>query len=213
VPEPIRVMIVDDHAVLRSGLRLVIEREDGLEVAGEAGTAEDAIRSFERLRPNLVLMDLEMPGIGGLAGVQRLQELHPEVSVLVLSMHGEADDVRRAFEAGAMGYVLKTAADEELIRAIRAVSGGERYLHPSLGAVLAQPPQSRGAVDELSTREREVLRLLALGHTNQEIAQQLYVSVRTVESHRAHIMTKLRAASRAEMVRHAIEGGLLEEQG
>lgn len=213
MPEPIRVMIVDDHAVLRSGLRLVIEREDGLEVAGEAGTAEDAIRSFERLRPSLVLMDLEMPGIGGLAGVQRLQELHPEVSVLVLSMHGEADDVRRAFEAGAMGYVLKTAADEELIRAIRAVSSGERYLHPSLGAVLAQPPQSRGAVDELSTREREVLRLLALGHTNQEIAQQLYVSVRTVESHRAHIMTKLRAASRAEMVRHAIEGGLLEEQG
>ena len=213
MPEPIRVMIVDDHAVLRSGLRLVIEREDGLEVAGEAGTAEDAVRSFERLQPNLVLMDLEMPGIGGLAGVQRLQELHPEVSVLVLSMHGEADDVRRAFEAGAMGYVLKTAADEELIRAIRAVSSGERYLHPSLGAVLAQPPQSRGAVDELSTREREVLRLLALGHTNQEIAQQLYVSVRTVESHRAHIMTKLRAASRAEMVRHAIEGGLLEEQG
>lgn len=205
-------MIVDDHAVLRSGLRLVIEREDGLEVAGEAGTAEDALRSFERLQPDIVLMDLEMPGIGGLAGVQRLQELHPDTAVLVLSMHGEADDVRRAFEAGAKGYVLKTAADEELIRAIRAVSNGERYLHPSLGAVLAQPPQSRGAVDELSTREREVLRLLALGHTNQEIAQQLYVSVRTVESHRAHIMTKLRAASRAEMVRHAIEGGLLEEQ-
>jgi two-component system response regulator NreC len=208
----IRVMIVDDHAVLRSGLRLVIEREEGVEVAGEAGTAEDAIRSFERLKPNLVLMDLEMPGIGGLAGVGRFQELHPDVAVLVLSMHGEADDVRRAFEAGASGYVLKTAADEDLIRAIRAVANGERYLHPSLGAVLAQPPQSRGAVDELSAREREVLRLLALGHTNQEIAQQLYVSVRTVESHRAHIMTKLRAASRAEMVRHAIEGGLLEEQ-
>lgn len=205
-------MIVDDHAVLRSGLRLVIEREDGLGVAGEAGTAEDALRSFERLQPDIVLMDLEMPGIGGLAGVKRLQELHPDTAVLVLSMHGEADDVRRAFEAGARGYVLKTAADEELIRAIRAVSSGERYLHPSLGAVLAQPPQSRGAVDELSSREREVLRLLALGHTNQEIAQQLYVSVRTVESHRAHIMTKLRAASRAEMVRHAIEGGLLEEQ-
>lgn len=208
--ETIRVMIVDDHAVLRSGLRLVIEREEGLEVSGEAGTAEDALRSFERLQPNLVLMDLEMPGMGGLAGVERLQELHPEVAVLVLSMHGEADDVRRAFEAGASGYVLKTAVDEDLIRAIRAVSNGERYLHPSLGAVLAQPSQSRGAVDELSSREREVLRLLALGHTNQEIAQQLYVSVRTVESHRAHIMTKLRAASRAEMVQHAIAGGLLE---
>ena len=208
--ETIRVMIVDDHAVLRSGLRLVIEREDGLEVCGEAGTAEDALRSFERLQPNLVLMDLEMPGMGGLAGVARLHELHPEVAVLVLSMHGEADDVRRAFEAGAHGYVLKTAVDEDLIRAIRAVSSGERYLHPSLGAALAQPAQSRGAVDELSAREREVLRLLALGHTNQEIAQQLYVSVRTVESHRAHIMTKLRAASRAEMVQHAIAGGLLE---
>lgn len=212
MPDPIRVMIVDDHAVLRSGLRLVIDREDGLDVAGEAGTAEDALRSFERLKPDLVLMDLEMPGMGGLAGVERLKEQHPETKVLVLSMHGEADDVRRAFEVGASGYVPKTAADEDLVRAIRAVSAGEQYLHPSLGAVLAQPSQSRGAVDELSGREREVLRLLALGHTNQEIAQQLYVSVRTVESHRAHIMTKLRAASRAEMVRHAIEGGLLEEQ-
>lgn len=206
-----KVMIVDDHAVLRSGLRLVIEREDDLEVAGEAGTAEDAVRSFERLQPDLILMDLEMPGIGGLAGVERLKEQHPDVAILVLSMHGEADDVRRAFEAGASGYVLKTAVDEDLIRAIRAVSTGERYLHPSLGAVLAQPAPSRGAVDELSAREREVLRLLALGHTNQEISQQLYVSVRTVESHRAHIMTKLRAASRAEMVRHAIAGGLLDE--
>jgi len=150
--------------VLRSGLRLVIEREDGLEVAGEAGTAEDAVRTFERLQPNLVLMDLEMPGIGGLAGVERLTELHPNVPVLVLSMHGEADDVRRAFEAGARGYVLKTAVDEELIRAIRVVSSGELYLHPSLGAVLAQPPPPpRGAVDELSPRERDVLRLLALG--------------------------------------------------
>lgn len=210
--ESVRVMIVDDHAVLRSGLRLVIEREEDLEVAGEAGTAEDAVRSFERLTPDLVLMDIEMPGMGGLAGVRRMQELHPEVPVLVLSMHGEADDVRRAFEAGASGYVLKTAADEELIRAIRAVSEGERYLHPSLGAVLAQPPKSRGGVDELSPREREVLRLLALGHTNQEIAQELYVSVRTVESHRAHIMTKLRANSRADMVRHALAGGLLEEE-
>jgi two-component system response regulator NreC len=155
-------MIVDDHAVLRSGLRLVIEREEGLEVAGEAGTAEDAVRTFERLQPNLVLMDLEMPGIGGLAGVERLTELHPNVPVLVLSMHGEADDVRRAFEAGARGYVLKTAVDEELIRAIRVVSSGECYLHPSLGAVLAPPPPP-GAVDELSPRERDVLRLLALG--------------------------------------------------
>ena len=210
--ESVRVMIVDDHAVVRSGLRLVIEREEGLEVAGEAGTAEDAVRSMERVRPTLVLMDLEMPGIGGLEGTRRLHVLHPDIPVVVLSMHGEADDVRRAFEAGASGYVLKTAVDDDLIRALRAVSAGERYLHPSLGAVLAQPPRARGGVDELSPREREVLRLLALGHTNQEIAQDLYVSVRTVESHRAHIMTKLRATTRAEMVRHAIVGGLLDEE-
>lgn len=209
--ENISIMIVDDHAVLRSGLRLMIEQEEGLEVVGEAPTAEDAVRSVERLKPQLILMDIEMPGMGGLAGVERLQEIHPEIPVLVLSMHGEADDVRRAFEAGASGYVLKTAADEELIRAIRAVAAGERYLHPSLGAALARPPQSRGAIDDLSPREREVLRLLALGHTNQEIAHELYVSVRTVESHRAHIMTKLRANSRAEMVQHALAGGLLED--
>jgi two-component system response regulator NreC len=212
VDESVRVMIVDDHAVVRSGLRLVIEREEGLGVAGEAGTAEDAVRSMERVRPTLVLMDLEMPGMGGLEGTRRLRELHPDIPVVVLSMHGEADDVRRAFEAGASGYVLKTAVDDDLIRAIRAVSAGERYLHPSLGAVLAQPPRPRGGVDELSPREREVLRLLALGHTNQEIAQDLYVSVRTVESHRAHIMTKLRATTRSEMVRHAIVGGLLDEE-
>ena len=209
--DPVGVMIVDDHTVLRSGLRLVIEREEGLVVVGEAPTAEDALRAVERAAPDLVLMDIEMPGMGGLAGVARLQELHPEIPVLVLSMHGEVDDVRRAFEAGASGYVLKTAADEDLIRAIRAVSAGERYLHPSLGAALARPPASRGAIDELSPREREVLRLLALGHTNQEIAQELYVSVRTVESHRAHIMSKLRANTRAEMVQQALAGGLLED--
>ena len=210
--ESVRVLIVDDHAVVRSGLRLVIEREEGLEVAGEAGTAEDAVRSMERIRPTLVLMDLEMPGMGGLEGTRRLHDLHPAVPVVVLSMHGEADDVRRAFEAGASGYVLKTAVDDDLIRALRAVSAGERYLHPSLGAVLAQPPRPLRGVDELSPREREVLRLLALGHTNQEIAQDLYVSVRTVESHRSHIMTKLRAMTRTEMVRHAIVGGLLDEE-
>jgi two-component system response regulator NreC len=208
---PIRVMVVDDHAVLRSGLRLVLEREDDIDWVGEAATAEDAIRAVERLNPAIVIMDLEMPGMGGLAGVERLRERRPEVAVLVLSMHDEADQVRRAFEAGAVGYVLKTAADEELVRAIRAVAGGEPYVHPTVGAILARPPASRGAVDELSARELEVLRLLALGYTNQEIAERLVVSVRTVESHRSHVMTKLRADSRAAMVRAALEAGLLEE--
>jgi two-component system response regulator NreC len=211
-PDAVRILIVDDHAVLRSGLRLLLEREHDLHCVGEAASAEEALRAVERLLPSLVLMDLEMPGMGGLAGIARLRERRPELSVLVLSMHAEADDVRRAFEAGAAGYVVKTAADEELVRAIRAVAAGERYLHPALGAVLAAPVAAR-PVDELSAREREVLRMLALGYTNQEIAAALVVSVRTVETHRSHVMIKLRAGSRAEMVRHAIEAGLLDRPG
>lgn len=208
--DTVRVLVVDDHAVLRSGLRLLLEREPGLEFAGDASSAEEALRSLERTQPDIVLLDLQMPGIGGFEGAKRIRDRRPGVRVLVLSMHDEADDVRRAFAAGADGYLVKTAADEELVRAIRAVSDGERYLHPSLGAKLAQPVAPTGPVDELSPREREVLRLLALGYTNQEIAQELVVSVRTVESHRAHVMTKLRAESRAAMVKHALDAGLLD---
>ncbi len=208
--DTVRVLVVDDHAVLRSGLRLLLEREPGLEFAGEAASAEEALRSLERTQPDIVLLDLQMPGMGGLEGAKRIRDRRPGVRVLVLSMHDEADDVRRAFASGADGYLVKTAADEELVRALRAVSEGERYLHPSLGAKLAQPIAPTGPVDELSPREREVLRLLALGYTNQEIAQELVVSVRTVESHRAHVMTKLRAESRAAMVKHALDAGLLD---
>ncbi len=211
-PDPVRVLVVDDHAVLRSGLKLLLDKEDDLLFAGEASNAEEALRSLERTQPDVVLLDLQMPGIGGFEGAKRIRERRPGVRVLVLSMHDEADDVRRAFAAGADGYLVKTAADEELVRALRAVSQGERYLHPSLGAKLAQPMAATGPVDELSPREREVLRLLALGYTNQEIAQELVVSVRTVESHRAHVMTKLRADSRAAMVRHALDAGLLDQR-
>ncbi len=208
----VRILVTDDHAVLRSGLRLLLEREDDLHVVDEATTAEQAIARTAEGDVDLVLLDIEMPGLGGLAGTASLRAAHPDLGILVLSMHGEADDVRRAFAAGASGYLLKTAADEQLVQAVRAVAAGERYLHPSLGAVLAQPPQPGGPVDELSPREREVLRLLALGYTNQEIAQMLVVSVRTVESHRAHVMSKLRAGSRAAMVRHALAAGLLDDE-
>lgn len=206
----VRILVTDDHAVLRSGLRLLLDREPDLQVVDDATTAEEAIARTGDGDVDLVLMDLEMPGMGGFAGTEALRAAHPGLAILVLSMHGEADDVRRAFAAGASGYVLKTAADEQLVQAVRAVAAGERYLHPSLGAVLAQPAPPRGPVDELSPREREVLRLLALGYTNQEIAEQLVVSVRTVESHRAHVMIKLRADSRAAMVRHALAAGLLD---
>jgi two-component system response regulator NreC len=205
-------MLVDDHAVLRSGVRLLLDREEGLEPVGEADSAEAALRALPRLEPDVVVIDIEMPGIGGLEGTTRIKERSPGIRVLVLSMHDQAGDVRRAFDAGADGYLLKAAADEDLIRAIRAVAGGERYVHPSLGAALAAPPERDGPLDELTAREREVLRLLALGHTNQEIAERLVVSVRTVESHRAHVMTKLRVTTRAGLVRAALDAGLLDSE-
>jgi len=211
VSDPVRILLVDDHAVLRAGLRLLLEREEGLEPVGEAGTAEDAIRSLPRLQPDVVVIDIEMPGMGGIEGATRILERSPASRILVLSMHDQARDVRRAFDAGAHGYLLKSAADEDLVRAVRAVAAGERYVHPSLGAVLAAPPAD-GPLDELSVREKKVLRLLALGHTNQEIAESLVVSVRTVESHRAHVMTKLRVTTRAEMVRVALDAGLLADE-
>ena len=170
------------------------------------------MRSLPRLQPDVVVIDVEMPGIGGIDGAERIRERAPDVRILVLSMHDRPQDVRRAFDAGADGYLPKAAADEDLVRAIRAVAAGERYVHPSLGAALAAPP-SAGPIEELSEREREVLRLLALGHTNQEIAEQLIVSVRTVESHRAHVMTKLRVTTRAGLVRAALDAGLMAEDG
>jgi two-component system, NarL family, response regulator NreC len=211
VSGPVRILLVDDHAVLRSGLRLLLEREEGLEPVGEAGTAEEALRVLPRLAPDVVVIDVEMPGIGGIEGVTRIVDRAPGVRLLVLSMHDQARDVRRAFDAGAHGYLPKAAADEDFVRAIRAVSAGERYVHPSLGAALAAPAAASGPLDELTAREREVLRLLAFGHTNQEIADRLVVSVRTIESHRAHVMAKLRVTTRAGLVRAALQAGLLDE--
>ena len=207
---PVRILLVDDHAVLRAGLRLLLEREEGLEPVGEAGTAEEALRALPRLDPDVVVLDIEMPGMGGIQGAARIRERAPAARILVLSMHDQARDVRTAFEAGADGYLLKSAADEDLVRAIRAVASGECYVHPALGAALAAPPRE-GLLDRLTAREREVLRLLALGHTNQEIAERLVVSVRTVESYRAHVMVKLRVSTRAGLVRAALDGGLMEE--
>lgn len=208
--DSIRVMVIDDHGVLRAGLRALLEHEDGIDWVGDAALPEDALPALERLAPDIVVMDLEMPGMGGLDGTRRVLARRPETSVVVLSMHDGIEEVRSAFEAGASGYVVKTAADEELVRAIRQVAEGGRYLEPALGARLTKPAPDQ-PIDELSPREREVLRLLALGYTNQEIAERLIVSVRTVESHRAHVLTKLGAGTRAEMVQHALRAGLLEE--
>jgi two-component system, NarL family, response regulator NreC len=211
---PTRVLIVDDHAVVRSGLRLVLEAEDDVEPVGEAGTAREAVFQNRALKPDVILLDVVMPDQSGLDVIPTLLHERPEAKVLVLSMQDDPQYVRQAFAAGASGYVLKEAADTEVVAAVREVANGGRYVHPELGARLVAAETEaakRAEEDPLSDREREVLRLLALGHTNQEIAKQLYISVRTAETHRAHIMQKLRLTSRAELVRHALAQGLLEE--
>jgi two-component system response regulator NreC len=209
----IRAVVVDDHAVGRAGIKRLLEREDDIDVVGEAGNARDAVFNARALKPDVILLDVVMPGQSGIEILPSLLKESPETRVLVLSMQDDPSYVREAFAAGAAGYVLKEAADEEVVAAVREVANGGSYVHPALGArmVAAEAEARRAAeADPLSDREREVLRLLALGHTNQEIAKMLYISVRTAETHRAHIMQKLRLTTRAELVRYALAQGLLE---
>jgi two-component system response regulator NreC len=210
--EAITVVLADDHAVVRSGLRLLLERTGDLEVVSEAGTAEDALRTVLGHKPAVLVLDLNMPGeLSSLDAIPRVADASPSTRVVVLTMQEDPEFARRALRAGASGYVLKEAADAELVEAIRRAAAGETYLTPSLGAALAAAPAApSGPPDDLSEREVEVLRLIALGHTNAEIAGQLYLSVRTVESHRAHIQQKLRLSTRAELVRYALDRGLME---
>jgi two-component system, NarL family, response regulator NreC len=211
----IRVLVVDDHAIVRTGLRRVLDAEPDIETVGEAPSAERAVFEAMEHKPDVVLMDVVMPGKSGIEGLPALLQAVPDAKVLILSMQDDPRYVREAFDAGASGYVLKEAADTEVVSAVRAVAGGDRYVHPILGARLvaaAADERKRAEADPLSDREREVLRLLALGHTNQEIAKMLYISVRTAETHRAHIMQKLRLTSRAELVRHALSEGLLDDR-
>jgi len=210
----IRVLIVDDHAVLRSGLHLLLDAQSDIEVVGEAGDVKEAVFETRDKQPDVVLMDVVMPGQTGIEGVPLVLKEAPEARVLVLSMQDDPRYVREAFAAGAVGYILKEAVDAEVVGAIQRVAAGDHYVHPALGARLVAAEaeaKAREEADPLSDREREVMRLLALGHTNQEIAKMLYISVRTAETHRAHIMQKLRLGSRAELVRYAIDQGLLDE--
>ena len=212
----IHVLIVDDHKLVRSGLRLLLEAEPDVSVDDEAGDAEQAIRLARLHKPDVVLLDVVMPGRSGLDAAPEILEAAPKAKILVLSMQDDPSYVREAFAVGATGYLLKEAADAELVQAVHEVAGGGRYVHPVLGARLAAAEaeaKARAEADPLSEREREVLRLLALGHTNQEIAQLLFISVRTAETHRAHVMQKLRLSTRADLVRHALHHGLLEPDG
>jgi two-component system response regulator NreC len=210
--KPITLVLADDHAVVRSGLRLLLECEPGVEVVAEAATADDALRYVRAHRPSVLVLDLRMPGgRPSLDVVPEIRQASPRTGIVVLTMQEDPSFARRALRAGALAYVLKEAADEELLEAVRLAAVGESYLNPRLGARLAAtPPETAGPPDDLTEREVEVLRLIALGHTNTEIARRLFLSVRTIESHRAHIQHKIRGTSRAELVRYALAHGFVQ---
>ena len=205
--EPIRLVIADDHAVVRTGLKLVLEAEEGFEVVAEAGDVDAAKRMVAARRPDVLVLDLNMPGTPSLPAIP---ELAQQTAVVVLTMQSDPAFARQALQSGALGYVLKEAADAELVSAVRAAADGRTYLNPELGARMALAPAApAGPPDDLTGRELEILRLIALGHTNAEIGGRLFLSVRTFESHRAHIQQKTRRGTRAELVRYALDHGLL----
>lgn len=210
-PEEIRLVLADDHAVVRAGLRALLDGEEHLTVVSEAGDVDSAVRAVLGHKPDVLVLDLNMPGAStSLEAMPRFAEASPQTKVVVLTMQEDPQFARVALRMGALGYVLKEAADSELVEAIRRAATGQTYLNPRLGAALAAaPPAPAGPPGDLSEREAEVLRLIALGHTNAEIGGQLFLSVRTVESHRAHIQQKLRVSSRSELVRYALAHGML----
>jgi len=213
--QAITVALCDDHGVVRSGLRRLLDDEADIRVVGEAGSAEQAAAVAAAERPNVFVMDLGLPGTSGFEATRMVVEASPATRVLVLTAHDDIAYLRKAFQVGAKGYLVKDVADLELVLAIRQVAAGEEFVDPSLGAALLAPdapgPRPGGPGGELSERELEVLRLVGLGYTNAEIAEALYVSVRTVETHRAHLQHKLGLKTRADLVRYARDVGLLED--
>ena len=206
------VLIVDDHAVVRAGLRLLVDNAEGLQTVGEAGTAAEAIEQAKALEPDVTLLDVVMPDVDGIEALPAMLAAHPDGRVLILSMEDNPGYVRKALNAGASGYVLKEAVDTEVVRAIHEVAAGRRYLQPELALRLVdsdETAQEKRPKGPLSQREREVLRLIALGHTNPEIAERLFISVRTAETHRANIMQKLQVRTRADIVSYAMTEGIL----
>jgi two-component system response regulator NreC len=206
--EGVSIVLADDHTVVRRALRVLLEEEPGFEVVAEAEDAEGAIRYLRGHKPDVLILDLNMPGRPSLEAIGEMREASPQTRIVVLTMQKEPAFARQALQQGVLGYVLKEAADDELVQAVRSAAAGETYLQPALGAKLAAEPESDAG--DLSERETDVLRLIALGHTNAEIAEKLYISVRTVETHRAHIQQKLGVSSRAELVQSALSRGLVE---
>ena len=226
--ERIRVLIADDHALLRAGLRMLLEAQADMSVAGEADSAEQAVALDAELRPDVVLMDLTLPAragsansvLAGLEAVRRIAAGRPEARVVALTMHDDEGYLRAVLEAGGAGYVLKRAADTELLSAIRAVWRGGTYLHPEHARLLlgrapaaqAGRPDDAGSYEQLSPSEQQVLRLIAQGHTNRQVGDMLGLSVKTVETYKARLMVKLGLAGRAALVRYALQRGLLDKQ-
>jgi NarL family two-component system response regulator LiaR len=211
---PIRVLLVDDHAVVRKGLKALFEREPGIEVAGEAEDGEQAVRMVDRLRPDVILMDLEMPRMGGVEASGRISDVYPDTKIVVLTSHAAEEDVFPALKAGALGYLLKHSAPDDVLRAIQQAYRGETVLHPSIARMVLQelhrPPAATqpSTSEPLSGRELEVLRLLARGMSNQEIADALVVGEATVRSHVSAILRKLQLASRTQAALYALREGL-----
>ncbi len=214
--DAIRILLVDDHAVLRAGLRALLEAEPGVVVVGEAGTGEEGIEQAARLRPNVVIMDLSMPGMGGLEATRQIAAANPQTRVLVLTMHGEEEHLLPVLEAGGSGYVNKRSADEELIQAIRTVARGDVFLYPGAAKLLLQGYRGRGEREEedplsrLTDREREVLGYTVEGYSSTEIGKKLFISPKTVDTYRSRIMEKLGLHHRSELVRFALQQGLLK---
>jgi two-component system response regulator NreC len=211
----IRILLADDHAVLRAGLRALLAAQGDLEVVGEASEGAEAIRLCQALRPDVVVMDIGMPGVSGIDATARIKRDLPGTKVLILSMHDDRGYLRQVLRVGASGYVLKKAADTELLAAIRAAARGEVFLDPTLAKALVdevmEPKAASGEPPALSDREREVLRLLAHGHTNLQVADRLCIGVKSVETYKARLMEKLGLKGRAELVRYALQHGLLKE--
>jgi len=214
VERTIRILIADDHGIVREGLRAVLGPEPDMDVVGEATTGKEVVERATELRPNVILMDIQMPGMNGIDATRRILETNPHVGVVVLTMFEDDDSVFSAMRAGARGYVLKGAPPSQILKVLRAVAGGEAYFGPEIARRLMdffsapKPASPEESFPELSPREREILDLIAQGHPNTKIAARLFVSPRTVGNHISHIFTKLQVADRAHAIIRAREGGL-----
>ncbi|MCB2166305.1 MAG: response regulator transcription factor [Deltaproteobacteria bacterium] len=210
----IKVLLADDHSIVREGLRRIVEESGDLEVVAEAADGREALKQVEELSPDVAVVDISMPGIDGLEVVSRLKDTHPGLPVLILTMHEEAQYIVRAIEAGAMGYLTKQSAPEQLVTAIRRVYSGQRYITDdateALALRIARGTRDKTPLDSLSMRELQVLRRLAMGHTNREIAQAYSLSIKTVDTYRARLLKKLDLRNNAELIRFALQNRLIE---